>query len=85
MQEEEEGKVVILGSVDRERENKRFEIQYFMPKEWKGQISQENCIQRPLAEICPAVWTRSLRGKVDGLEALQDLYEGPFANLLFFS
>ena len=36
----------------------------------------------PLAKICLAVWTIGLRGKVDGLEALQDHYEGPFANLL---
>ena len=54
-----------------------------MPKQLKGQINHENFIQGPLAEISPAVSTRSLRGKVDGLEDLQDLYEGPFANLLY--
>ena len=40
-------------------------------------------LQGPLAEICPALWTIGLRRKVNGLEALQDHYEGPFANLLF--
>ena len=33
----------------------------------------------PLAEICPAVWTIGLRGKVGGLDVLQDHYEGPLA------
>ena len=57
-------------------------IQNSMPNKLKWQVSYENVWCGSLAKICPPIWTTALREKVIWLEALQNCFEGPFANSL---